>query len=106
MRRKDDCSCNRGGSFPLFGEGFTRRRFLRVTGTGLVASYFADVLSPSLLHGQTAIKPSLHNTAKNCILIFLSGAPSQIDMWDLKEGAWTPPQLQPTSYGTLRWPQG
>jgi hypothetical protein len=106
MRRKDDCSCNRGGSFPLFGEGFTRRRFLRVTGTGLVASYFADVLSPSLLEGQTVVNPTLHNTARNCILIFLSGAPSQIDMWDLKEGAWTPPALQPTSYGDVRWPQG
>ena len=104
--KKDDCTCERGGSFPVWGEGFSRRQFLRVTGTGIVASYFADVLSPSLLHGATGVAPQLRNSAKNCILIFLSGAPSHIDTWDLKEGAWTPASFTPASYGEIRWPQG
>ncbi|HEV7922714.1 MAG TPA: DUF1501 domain-containing protein, partial [Thermoanaerobaculia bacterium] len=39
-------------------------------------------------------------------LIFLSGAPSQIDTWDLKEGVWTPKNFAPTDFGELRWPQG
>jgi hypothetical protein len=106
MAKKTTCECERGGSFPLFGEGFSRRRFLKIAGTGLVASYFADVLSPSLLQAATGVSPTLHNTAKSCILIFLSGAPSHVDTWDLKEGAWTPPDFAPTSYGEVRWPQG
>jgi hypothetical protein len=86
---------------------FSRRYFMRVAGTGLVASWFADVLDPRLLLAQTSTtSPTLRNTAKSCIFIFLAGAPSQTDMWDLKEGAWTPSDFAPTSYGDMRWPQG
>lgn len=102
------CTCTpTTAQFPLQGEGFSRRRFLRVAGTSLVASYFADVLDPRLLLAQTTnANVQLHDTAKSVIFIFLSGAPSQIDMWDLKEGAWTPSDFAPTSYGDVRWPQG
>ena len=100
------CSCTATGSTLFSGEGFSRRRFLRIAGTSLVASYFADVIAPPLLHGATGVTPSLHNTARNCIFIFLSGGPSQVDMWDLKEGAWTPQNFAPTPYGEVRWPQG
>src|SRR5258708_2336584 len=106
MARKHDCDCERGGSFPVFGEGFSRRQFLQVAGTGIVASWFAPVLNASLLERSTSVSPTLHNTARNCILIFLAGAPSHIDTWDLKEGAWTPADFAPTSYGQLRFPQG
>lgn len=86
---------------------FSRRHFFRIAGTGLVASYFADVFEPRLLLGATTnAAPSLRNSAKSCIFIFLAGAPSQTDMWDMKEGAWTPSDLAPTSYGDVRWPQG
>jgi uncharacterized protein (DUF1501 family) len=106
MAKKSQCECERGGSFPVFGEGFSRRQFLQVTGTGIVASWFAPVLSASLLENRTAVSPTMHQTAKNCILLFLSGAPSHIDTWDLKEGAWTPADFAPTSYGSMRFPQG
>ena len=107
MTKKSDCECQRGGSFPIYGEGFSRRQFLRVAGTGLVASYFTDVVSPSLLYGATSTNVALKNTARNCILIFLSGAPSHVDTWDLKEvSGVTPAALAPTSYGEVRWPQG
>jgi hypothetical protein len=105
MKQKP-CDCERGGTFPLHGHGFSRRRFVQIAGTGLVASYFADVLSPSLLHAAMGVGPTLRNTARNCILIFLSGAPSHTDTWDLKEGAWTPMDFAPTSYGAMRFPQG
>lgn len=86
---------------------FSRRHFMRIAGTGLVASWFGDVFDPRLLLAQTTTAaPTLRNSAKSCIFIFLSGAPSQTDMWDLKEGAWTPSDFAPTSYGSLRWPQG
>jgi hypothetical protein len=106
MARKHDCDCERGGSFPVFGEGFSRRQFMQVAGTGIVASWFAPVLNAGLLQNATGVSPTLHRTAKNCILIFLSGAPSHIDTWDLKEGAWTPLDFAPTSYGDMRFPQG
>ncbi len=101
-------TCSKASGFPLLGNGFSRRRFLKVAGTGIVASYFADVLDPRILRAQTAPNVSLKSTAKNCILIFLPGAPSNIDTWDLKEGAWTPSDFKPTTYdgGNVRFPQG
>lgn len=102
------CKCAEpSGSFPLQGEGFSRRNFLRVAGTGLVASYFADVLDPRLLLADsTSSNVALRNTARSCIFIFTNGASSQTDLWDLKEGAWTPNDFAPTTYGGIRWPQG
>jgi hypothetical protein len=107
----DDCTPRgNAGTFPLQGGGFSRRNFLRVAGTGLVASYFADVLNPKLLLAQYSTNDGalILNTAKNCIFIFLQGAPSQVDTFDLKEGSWTPADFAPTSYlnGALRLPQG
>lgn len=102
-------SCDKASGFPLGqAEGFSRRRFMQIAGTGLVASYFADVFSPRLLQAATTSSVSLKNTAKNCIFIFLPGAPSNIDTWDLKEGAWTPSDFAPTSYdnNNVRFPQG
>jgi hypothetical protein len=86
---------------------FSRRNFFRIAGTGVLGYYFADVLEPRLLLASTtSANATLRNTAKNCIFIFLAGAPSQTDMWDMKEGAWTPSELAPTPYGEMRWPQG
>jgi len=109
-KSKFECpTCDKGGGFPIHGEGFSRRRFLQVAGTSIVASYFVDVVNPRLLYGATtAPNVALRSTAKNCIFIFLAGAPSNIDTWDLKEGAWTPTDFAPTSYdgGNVRFPQG
>ena len=109
-KSKIECpDCTKATGFALSGDGFSRRRFLQIAGTGIVASYFADVLSPSILEARTvAPNVALKSSAKNCIFIFLSGAPSNIDMWDLKEGSWTPSDFAPTSYqgDLLRFPQG
>ncbi|MGZ4780185.1 MAG: DUF1501 domain-containing protein, partial [Thermoanaerobaculia bacterium] len=102
-----DCpECARGGGFPLRGDGFSRRRFLKVAGTGIVASYFADVFDPRILRAQTAPGASIRNTAKNCIFIFLAGAPSHVDTWDLKEGSWTPSDFTPDTTNGVRFPRG
>ncbi len=108
MAKRTKCECERGGSFPVFGDGFSRRQFLRVAGTGIAASYFTPVLNARLLQEAAAVSPQLHRTAKNCILVFLAGAPSHIDTFDLKEGVWTPVNdFAPTSYaGGVRFPQG
>jgi hypothetical protein len=109
MKNKIECpTCDKASGLAL-GPGFSRRRFLQVAGTGIVASYFADVVNPRLLYGATAApNVALKNTAKNCIFIFLPGAPSNIDTWDLKVGAWTPSDFNPTTYdnGALLFPQG
>lgn len=46
------------------------------------------------------------NRAKNVIFVLMSGAPSHVDTFDLKEGPWLPARFAPTTYGDLRWPQG
>src|SRR5947207_6557794 len=106
MAHRTNCECEHRGSFPVLGEGFTRRHFMTLAGTSVVASFFADVASARLLANATSVNPTLRNSAKNCILIFLAGAPSQIDTFDLKEGVWTPLDFAPTTYGSIRFPQG
>jgi len=109
MKNKNECpDCHRGTGFAL-GEGWSRRRFMQIAGTGLVASWFADVVDPKLLSARmVAPNVALRSTAKSCIFIFLPGAPSQIDTWDLKEGSWTPTDFAPTTFlgGNIRFPQG
>ncbi|HUP47904.1 MAG TPA: DUF1501 domain-containing protein [Thermoanaerobaculia bacterium] len=106
MKKNSTCTCTGDGSSLFSGDGFSRRHFIRIGGTALVASWFADVFAPPILHGATSAGPSLHNTARSCIFVFLSGGPSHVDMWDLKEGSWTPSDFAPTSYGAVRWPHG
>jgi hypothetical protein len=86
---------------------FSRRQFFRIAGTGIVGSYFADVLDPKLLLATTtSARASLRNSARSCIFIFLAGAPSQVDLWDFKEGSWTPSDFAPETHGAVRWPHG
>lgn len=106
MPHKTNCDCEHRGSFPVFGEGFTRRHFMKLAGTSVIASFFADVASARLLADATSVNPTLHNSARNCILIFLAGGPSQIDTFDLKEGAWMPSDFAPATFGAIRFPQG
>lgn len=86
------------------GPGFSRRQFFGVAGTALTGYYFTQVTRP--LDLKAAGKVATRGTARNCIFIFLTGAPSHIDTFDLKEGSWTPADFNPTSYGDIRFPQG
>jgi Protein of unknown function (DUF1501) len=63
-----------------FCDGLSRRDFLRVGGlsAGAVGLSLAEL---GQLQGKAAKKDI------NCILLFLVGAPSQLDTWDLKPGA-------------------
>src|SRR5262249_12089883 len=72
---------------------------------GLVLSWF---LTPSArAWAATSASVATKSTARNVIFVFLPGAPSQIDTWDLKEGAWTPSDFAPASFGGgLRFPAG
>jgi uncharacterized protein (DUF1501 family) len=59
------------------GVGWTRREVLRVGATAL------GLTLPNLLRARTA--PAAR--ARSVVILFLSGGPSQLDMWDLKPDA-------------------
>ena len=80
-----------------------RRMFFRHVASAL-SGYFLLPFRPMETAAKAAVSPI--GTAKNCIFILLTGAPSHIDTFDLKEGPWTPAYFNPTSYGDLRFPQG
>jgi uncharacterized protein (DUF1501 family) len=90
---------------PVNGPDLSRRGFLQIGATGLVASWF--LRSPAAAWAAESAQVATRNTAKNVIFVFLPGAPSQVDTWDLKEGAWTPSDFAPASFGGgLRFPAG
>src|SRR6266851_5508252 len=61
----------------------SRRRMLQVGGIG-----FFGLNLPSLLRANSRSGPTgLTATADSCILIFLNGGPSHLDMWDMKPAA-------------------
>jgi hypothetical protein len=75
-----------------------RRMFFRHAGAA-VGGYF--LVPPA----ARAAAPVL-GKAKNVILVLMAGGPSHADTFDLKEGAWTVPAMEPTTYNGVRWPRG
>lgn len=80
-----------------------RRVFFRHIASA-VGGYFLLPGRPMETVAKAAASPI--GTAKNVIFVLMSGGPSHSDTFDLKEGAWTPSFMAPTSYGDVRWPQG
>ena len=70
--RKQDC------------EGYGRRDFLHVGAASMMGLGLSQ-----LLQAQASASKTSHekNTAKNVIMVWLSGGPSTIDMWDMKPKA-------------------
>ncbi len=60
----------------------TRRQFFRNALSGVGGFYLADAFAPSEARAQGSV--SLKGTAKNCIFLFLKGAPSHVDTFDFK----------------------
>ena len=79
-----------------------RRLFFRHLGAA-VSGYF---LMPGRPMERVARAATPRAAAKNCIFILMSGAPSHVDTFDLKEGPWTPASFTPETYGELRFPRG
>lgn len=63
-----------------FCDGIRRRRALQIGGSG----FLGGLTLPALLQMQSEAATPLPPRAKSCILLFLEGGPSHIDMWDLK----------------------
>jgi uncharacterized protein (DUF1501 family) len=83
-----------------------RRIFFKIAATG-VAGYFASPMQ-MFADGPVTWNPqaTILNTAKNVIFVFLPGAPSQTDTFDLRVGAWTPEDFTPTTINGADWPAG
>ncbi len=64
---------------PVACAGPSRRRVLQVGACGLLGLSLADLLAAST-NGKQA-------RADHCILVFLNGGPSHLDMWDMKPDA-------------------
>ncbi|HEY2157145.1 MAG TPA: DUF1501 domain-containing protein, partial [Isosphaeraceae bacterium] len=66
--------------------GITRRRWLELGfGGGALASAFASRIGATT-HSRAGDPPGF-GRAKSCILIYLFGGPSHIDIWDMKPAA-------------------
>src|SRR5215472_14196079 len=63
-------------------DGLTRREMLRIGALGL-----GGLTLPGLFRLEQAAAASRSTRAKSVILLFLSGGPSQLDMFDLKPEA-------------------
>ena len=60
----------------------SRRDLLQVGGLGLMG-----VTLPRLLAAAQPTSDGIQPTADSCVIIFLNGGPSHLDMWDMKPGA-------------------
>src|SRR5579884_4516410 len=81
-----------------------RRLFFKIAATG-VSGYFLPPMR-WIAEAQSNSQPTILGTAKNCIFILLTGAPSQIDTFDLHVGAWTPKSFNPDTINGIDWPSG
>ncbi len=69
-------------------EGFHRRDFLQVGSAGLLGLTLADVLrTEATAAGKAVTADAKGPKAKSVILVWLSGGPATIDMWDNKPDA-------------------
>ncbi|HEX4945627.1 MAG TPA: DUF1501 domain-containing protein [Blastocatellia bacterium] len=101
----DVCKPMRPANSPLTGPMFGRRNFFKLAGAG-VAGYFLTPTLNTEVVAKAAPEAQLYATARNCILVFLNGAPSHVDTFDLKVGTWTPADFNPTTYNGVLFPQG
>jgi Protein of unknown function (DUF1501) len=82
-----------------------RRIFFEIAGAG-VAGYFLSPFDTFAQVGSYQGDAAILNTARYVIFIQLAGAPSQVDTLDLKVGAWTPPDFNPTTINGVDFPAG
>lgn len=81
----------------------TRREVLRLGALSLAGHYFAPLVTPYQLSAQRRIQP--RGSARFCIFFSLTGGPSHIDNWDLKEGRWTPQEFDVRIHPAAgKWP--
>src|SRR6516225_348421 len=68
-------------------DGISRREWLHVGGVSLLG-----LSLPALLRAEGGRRAAKGKPAKACILLYLAGGPSHLDMWDMKPTA--PPEVR------------
>jgi hypothetical protein len=96
---------------PTIGPTVGRRDFFKLAGTGLSGFFLSPMLRGAAYSMESAADTAgypaiLKNTARNCVFVLCTGAPSHADTFDLKVGAWTPADFNPTTYNGVLFPQG
>ena len=83
----------------------TRRHFFRAIGTGVSGYFLAGPWAPTPAQAMAEVETK--NTAKQVIFIFLAGAPSSVDTFDLKfvDGV-TPADFSPETINGIEFPTG
>ncbi len=65
-------------------DGITRREVLRLGGLAPVGLALPELLARE---ARAADRPAPKTSAKSCLLVFMEGGPSHLDLWDLKPSA-------------------
>jgi len=91
---------------PSFHRSHTsRRRFFQMLGAGVSGYFLAGPWAPTPAQAMAEVETK--NTAKQVIFIFLSGAPSHIDTFDLKfDAGVTPADFAPETINGIEFPTG
>ena len=72
-------------SFTTDCEGFARRDFLKIGAAGLFGLSLPQLLQMEAKANETGERPT--RRASSVIMVWLSGGPATIDMWDLRHNA-------------------
>jgi hypothetical protein len=81
----------------------SRRQVLRLGGLTMAGHYFLPLMTPYQVRAAGRARP--RGSARFCIFFMLTGGPSHVDSWDLKEGKWTPQDFDiRRTPGGLSWP--
>ena len=98
--------------YPHSGQRFferphlSRRHFVQLAGSGLIASFLPSRL-PAGPITTTYADVTMQNKAKNVIFVLLAGAPSHTDTFDLKMvNGTTPAMFNPATINNMLWPTG
>ncbi len=101
----DVCEPMRSANSILTGPSLGRRDFFKIAGAGVAGFALSPMLNTEV-QAANMVDAKIIGKARNCIFILLVGAPSHTDTFDLKVGAWTPADFNPTPYNGVLFPQG
>ena len=102
----EKCQPLRAINSPVTGPQLPGRRdFFKLAGAGVAGCFLTPLLNTEVAAAPT-VDVHLSGKARNCIFILLTGAPSHVGTFDLKEGAWTPGDFAPTTINGIRFPAG
>jgi uncharacterized protein (DUF1501 family) len=84
---------------------WSRRHFFQLLGAGVSGYFLSGPFGP--IEARAAANVATKNTAKNVIFIFLQGAPSHVDTFDLKVvSGVTPADFNPETINGVLFPTG